>query len=129
MRPDPPPAGAKGALRLNNTNPRDGCHAGIPEVFEGFSPKFDASSQAGYFACMELTDNIVASPAGPGTLPPPDKIVATPAGSPTPVPPDGIVPGPAGYVEVEPGGEVHIYPGPDNTPHEMRSGGVLHVVV
>lgn len=75
-----------------------------------------------------MFDKIVATPAGPGNPVPPDKIVATPAGQATPVPPDNIVPGPAGYVQVEPGGEVPFISGPDNIPHEMRVGGVIHVV-
>ena len=75
-----------------------------------------------------MFDKIVATPAGPGIPVPPDKIVATPAGQATPVPPDNIVPGPSGYVTVEPGGEVPILVGPDNIPHEMRVGGVIHVV-
>ncbi len=77
---------------------------------------------------MELTDLIVATPAGPGIPVPPDKIVATPAGQATPVPPDNIVPGPSGYVQVEPGGEVPFITGPDNIPKEMRVGGVIYVV-
>jgi hypothetical protein len=77
---------------------------------------------------MPMFDKIVATPAGPGTPVPPDKIVATPAGQATPVPPDNIVPGPAGYVQVEPGGEVPFISGPDNIPHEMRVGGIIHMV-
>lgn len=75
-----------------------------------------------------MFDKIVATPAGPGTPVAPDNIVAARAGQATPVPPDNIVPGPAGHFEVEPGAELHFYPGPDNIPHEMRVGGVIHVV-
>lgn len=72
---------------------------------------------------MYFTDNIVATPAGPGTPVLPDKIVASPPGQSTPVPPDMVVPGPAG------GGIFHIFPGPDNTPREMAAGGIVHVVI
>lgn len=77
---------------------------------------------------MLLFDKITATPAGPGTPVAPDNIVAGPAGQATPVPPDNITPGPAGWVQVEPGGEVPFISGPDNIPHEMRVGGIIHVV-
>lgn len=69
-----------------------------------------------------FTDNIVATPAGPGDPVPSDKIVATPPGQATPVPPDMVMPGPVG------GAIYHVFPGPDNTPREMAAGGIIHVV-